>query len=160
MRCILPVPLAALALAGCTAAPAHPGTQAALPPAPQSATIAGQHLEVGAPPLADWWRAFGSGKLDALVRTALAHNEDLATAEANLRQAQEQARAVKGAQGPQVDAGYQAERARVSKALSAPLSDDGTYLYTLHTAQVSVAYPLDLFGAGRNAVRSARAGAE
>ncbi|QKS02270.1 efflux transporter outer membrane subunit [Sphingomonas sp. CL5.1] len=162
---LFPVSLAALLLAGCTIAPAHPGTEAPLPPARVSETIApvtggAQRLEAGAPALAEWWRAFGSAKLDALVRAALAHNEDLATAEANLRQARELASATAGAQGPKVDAGYQAERTRISRALSPPLADNVSYLYTLHTAQVTVAYPLDLFGAGRNAVRSARAAAE
>lgn len=165
MMRLFPVSLAALLLAGCTVAPPHPGTEAPLPPARASQTIApatgaAQRLEAGAPPLAEWWLAFGSAKLDDLVRTALAHNEDLATAEANLRQAREQASATAGAQGPKVDAGYQAERTRISGALSPPLADNVSYLYTLHTAQVTVAYPLDLFGGGRNAVRSARAAAD
>ena len=161
---LLSLPLVVL-VAGCTVSPAHPGTQAALPPPRQSQTIApasgtAQQVDVGAPPLAQWWRAFGSAKLDALVETALAHNEDLATAEANLRQAQEQARATAGGQGPQADLNYQVQRARVSNALQTPLADQSINLYTLHTAQVTVAYPLDLFGEGRNRVRSARAAAE
>lgn len=165
MMRVLSISALAALLAGCTITPAHPGTQVPLPPARASATIepvsgAAQRLEVGAPALDRWWQAFGSAKLDALVQLALAHNEDLATADANLRQAREQARVTSGAQGPQLDASYQAERTRVSNVLSPPLNDQALTLYTLHTAQVTVAYPLDLFGAGRNAVRSARAVAE
>ncbi|MFW2852101.1 efflux transporter outer membrane subunit [Sphingomonas sp. TX0543] len=161
----LSIAACAALLVGCTVSPRHPSTEAALPPARAQETIVSnsgtaQRLDVGAPALADWWRAFGSVKLDALVQIALAHNEDLASADASLRQARELARAAAGAQGPQVDANYQAQRARVSNALQTPLNDQGLNPYTLHTAQVTVAYPLDLFGAGRNAVRSARAAAE
>jgi outer membrane protein TolC len=45
-----------------------------------------------------------------------------------------------------VDAGYQALRNRVSNALSPALTDPNQYLYTLHTAQVSVSYTPDVFG--------------
>jgi NodT family efflux transporter outer membrane factor (OMF) lipoprotein len=116
-------------------------------------------LEAGMPAPVQWWRAFHSAKLDALVAQALARNSDLAAAEATLRQARELARAA-GAQGPQLDASYQAQRARVSQVLATPLADANATLYTLHTAQLSVSYPLDLFGAGRSRSRSARAAAD
>ena len=161
--------LLALGLAGCTVGPRadriRADTSAPLPPvrvaqviAPASASA--QQLD---PTLAvdpSWWRAFGSAQLNALVEQALAHSSDIAAADATLNQAREQASATAGALGPQIDANYQAQRARVSKALSTPLADANDYRYTLHTAQVTVAYPLDLFGGGRNRVRSARAAAE
>jgi NodT family efflux transporter outer membrane factor (OMF) lipoprotein len=137
-----------------------------LPPARVSETVAPkaggvQRLIAGEKPLVGWWRAFHSPKLDLLVTQALAHNEDLASAEAALKQAREQAGATRGEQGLQVDANYQAERVRISRTLANPLSTDpNQYLYSLHTAQVTVAYPLDLFGLGRNKVRSASAAAD
>ncbi|NLS27761.1 Outer membrane protein OprM [Sphingomonas sp. S2M10] len=152
-------------LAGCAVGPHDLSNPVPTPPAQAPGMIApfsgaAQQLVAGAAVVPNWWQGFGSARLDALVAQALAHNNDLAAAEANLRQAQELARAASGSTGPQVDATYQAQRTRISKALSGPLADQNDYLYTLHTAQLSVAYPLDLFGGGRNKVSSARAAAE
>ena len=47
----------------------------------------------------DWWRAFGSSDLDALVDEALRHATDIAVADAALRQARELAGAAGGAGG-------------------------------------------------------------
>ncbi|MBN8807539.1 MAG: efflux transporter outer membrane subunit [Sphingomonas sp.] len=153
-----------LLLAGCATTP-QPHPNLTLPPARTSTTVTppdapAQQLVVGAPVQAAWWHAFGSAKLDALVAQALATNNDIAAADAALRQSRELARAAAGGQGPQLDASYQAQRARVSAALSTPLADPSDYLYTLHTAQLTVAYPLDVFGGGRAKVRSARAAAD
>jgi len=159
-------PLALLALAGCTVGPHASQTDVPLPPPATPAIIApvsgpAQTIVPGGEVGGAWWQAFGSAKLDTLVTRALATNNDIAAAEATLRQAAEQARGVAGSTGPQIDANYQAQRVRISRTLSNPLSfDPNQYVYTLHTAQVTVAYPLDLFGAGRNRVRSARAAAE
>jgi len=153
------------ALSACTVGPQHPSTTVSLSPPVPSAVIApvagpAQQIVPGATVQPDWWTRFGSAKLDALVARALAANNDLANAEAALRQTREQANAATGAGLPQVDASYQAQRVRVSRTFSNPLNDPNQYLYTLHTAQLSVSYPLDLFGGQRNKVRSARAAAE
>lgn len=152
-------------LAGCTVGPHDLTNNVPTPPAQTPGTIApasgaAQQLVAGPAVVPNWWQSFGSAKLDALVARTLAHSNDLAAAEASLRQAQELAKAARGTQAPQVDLGYQAQRTRVSRALSNPLTDQNTYLYSFHTAQLTVAYPVDLFGAGRNQVRSARAAAE
>ncbi len=161
-----PLSLALLGmLAGCTLGPQHPTTTLSLAPALPSFTIApaagpAQQLQSGMEAAPDWWQQFGSPALDALVERALAANNDLASADAALRQAREQAAAASGASLPQIDAGYQAQRIQSSRTLSNPLPDPDTYLYSLHTAQVTVAYPLDIFGGQRSKVRSARAAAE
>jgi NodT family efflux transporter outer membrane factor (OMF) lipoprotein len=157
--------LASMALAGCSMAPQHPVPAIALPPAAPAMTIApasgpAQRTGTDVAVQADWWRGFGSDALDALVDRALRANNDLATADAALRQAREQARATVGGTLPQVDAGYQVQHLQASKAVANPLPDPDIYLYSLHTAQVTVSYPLDLFGQGRNKVASARAAAE
>ncbi len=152
------------AVAGCTVGP-RPDTRASLPPARSPELIApvsapAQQLDPTATVDPYWWRTFGSARLDALVERALARSNDIAAADATLRQASEQASVAVGAQRPQVDASYQAERARVSQIFSNPLNDPTQYSYSLQTAQVTVSYPIDLFGGGRNRVRSARAAAE
>ncbi|MGI4730974.1 MAG: efflux transporter outer membrane subunit [Janthinobacterium lividum] len=156
--------LAAL-LSGCTVGPQHPNTVASLAPpvAFQRLTPASgpaQEVVPGEALRPDWWALFGSAKLDALVTQALAHSEDVAQAEATLRQARETARVTAGAALPQADLNYQAERAKISQELQSPLADQFDTLYTLHTAQLTVSYPLDVFGLQRNRTRSARAQAE
>jgi len=164
-RATVPGLIAALLASACTMGPQHPTTPVALaPPVPASviapASGPAQQIVPGATVQPDWWRLFGSPALDALVDQALKANNDLATADAALRQARETAAATAGASLPQLDASYNAQRIRVSRTLSNPLATDpNQYLYTLHTAQVTVAYPLDLFGAQRSKNRSARAAA-
>lgn len=153
---------APLLLAGCAVGPQHPTTTPSLAPPVASDRIApvsgpAQTIVAGAALKADWWTDFGSMKLDALVDVALAKNEDIALAEATLRQAREIARATAGAALPQADVTYNVEHARVSNALATPLVNPDETLYTLHTTQLSVTYPLDLFGLQRNHTRSARA---
>ncbi|WP_294088434.1 efflux transporter outer membrane subunit [Sphingomonas sp.] len=158
--------LAALALlVGCTVGPRNPGTTVPLPPERPADTIApasgpAQQLVAGTLVERGWWKKFGSAKLNALVDRALAANNDLAAADAALAQTRALARAVKGDFGPQLDAGFNANRTRVSGRLQGPLLDSNILDYTLSTAQLSVSYPLDLFGIGRNQIRSARAQAE
>ncbi|PNB40076.1 metal transporter, partial [Pseudomonas sp. FW305-130] len=77
-----------------------------------------------------------------------------------LRQARELAGAAGGAASPQVDASYQAQRTRVSKALAPAVTDASQYLYSLHTAQVTVSYSPDVFGGTHAKIRSARAAAD
>ena len=163
MRRFLLAPLALVA--GCTLGPRHVETTLSQSPAVAPQTIASaaglaQTVVPGAPTPPAWWTNFESPQLDALVAQALAANTDLASAEATLRQARAQARVVGAGASPQVDASYQYERAHVSNALSSPLADTNDTLYSLHTAQLSVTYPFDLFGAQRSRIRSARAVAE
>lgn len=118
-----------------------------------------QAIAVGAPVPAQWWREFGNDALNALVERSLAANPDIAAADATLRQMQELARAQVGNLLPQVDAGYQATRARTSNTIAPVLADQNVMLYTLHTAQVNLSWSPDIFGGGRAKVRSARAAA-
>lgn len=157
---------AAATLPGCTSlGPNHPTAEVAPPPAEAAETISpasgpAQSIQPGAALDSRWWTRFGSPGLDALVTEALAKNNDLASAEAALRQAREQAKATAGARAPQIDASLESQRTRVSNTLANQLYDPNQYLYTLHTAQLSVSYPLDLFGGLHSRTLSARAQAE
>jgi NodT family efflux transporter outer membrane factor (OMF) lipoprotein len=108
---------------------------------------------------AQWWRAFGSPELDAMVDEALKANPDLKSADAALRQAQDLFKAQQGALFPSVDAGYQAEQAKNSLTNAPPLADNSEF-YSLHTAQLAVSYPIDVFGAVRRGTEAAKAQAE
>ncbi|MDE2434805.1 MAG: efflux transporter outer membrane subunit [Sphingomonadales bacterium] len=138
-----------------TAAGAAPETVLAAPIAPQSGPP--QTVHPGEAVANEWWHAFKSPGMDRLVARALGANSDIAVAAANLKQAHELAAAARGVLFPQVDAGYTVERQRVSGTLASPLQSPTPIVFTLHTAQVNVAYSLDLFGGAAARTRSARA---
>jgi NodT family efflux transporter outer membrane factor (OMF) lipoprotein len=119
-----------------------------------------QDVALGETTPPNWWHAFGCDRLNTLTETALSANEDIKVADASLRQARELAAAAGGALGPQVDASYQFQHARTSASLATPVTDPNQLLYSLHTAQLTVSYPLDIFGGLQSKARSARAAAE
>jgi len=154
-------PLAACAVGPDFHAPAPPASAryAADPDASLAAAAQPQTVHLGADTPRDWWRAFGSARIDALVDEALRANPDLKSADAALRQARELFSAQRGALLPSVDAAYQGQRAKTSASLAPVLADNST-LYSLHTAQVDVSYVLDVFGGVRRATEAAKAQAE
>ena len=104
---------------------------------------------------AQWWSVFQSPKLDELIRGTLVRSPTLASAQASLRQAQENYRVQSGNLAlPKVDGQLGAERERAS-AVSTNVP--GGQLLTVYNAQVSASYDLDLFGGVRRALESAQA---
>ena len=95
-----------------------------------------------------WWSLFRSEPLDAMVRQALAANADLEAAQASLRIAQENVRAQQGAFFPTVGAQFSPTRQSIAPALASPVASGGNP-YTLHTAQLNIAYAPDVFGGNR-----------
>jgi len=141
-------------------APLPPAPGAGAPLAPATGTgLASQAFVVGQTTPRAWWEQFGCGDLNRLVTAALAANDDLAAADAALRSARALAGVAGAGLGPAIDAGYTAQRARTAASLSAPVADGNQLLYSLHTAQVTASYPLDLFGGLHARYRSAQAGA-
>ncbi|MGB9428894.1 MAG: efflux transporter outer membrane subunit [Gammaproteobacteria bacterium] len=136
-----------------TAAP----VAATIPPAQSvSGAVAGaQTLEYGVAVNPEWWKNFGSPALDQLVAESLAHNPDLAAAQATLEQAQYNLKAAKGVFYPQVSLGLGGERNRTSGAASGGIA--GSQLYNLYTGQVSVSYYPDVFGLNRLVTRGEQA---
>lgn len=141
--------------------PARPAQTAYAPATPSAITapdgVAGgtQVLSAGAV-AGEWWHAFGSPALDALIDRALAANTDLAATRAGLRQARELWLAQRGVLFPTVDAGATTNRVKGSQYL-APVPNNSSFTYSLQTAQVNVGYTLDLFGGNRRSVEQARA---
>lgn len=108
----------------------------------------------------DWWRAYGSAKLDALVATALRNSPTLAAAQATLRQAQETYAAQSGSTlYPTVNAKLGASRNQTN---AAALGQNGsaTNVFDLYNAGVAVSYNLDLFGGNRRALEALAAQAD
>jgi NodT family efflux transporter outer membrane factor (OMF) lipoprotein len=108
----------------------------------------------------DWWTRFGSDELDALVAEALHANPSVRAAQAALRQALEITAAQRGAYFPNVQASFDPSRNQNAIGVLAPTLSSGTALFNLYTAQVSVTYVPDVFGANRRQVESLAALAE
>jgi NodT family efflux transporter outer membrane factor (OMF) lipoprotein len=167
------------------AAPANAGfTVQALPEASASAEVHGgepQRFNVGADIPFQWWESFHSSELNTLIERAFKANPTLTAAQAALRQAHELVYAQEGAFYPSFGATYQAERHKIAGNLTndqapgvqgngdnllAPLQDPNNPPYTaplyynFQTAELTVGFVPDVFGANRRQVESVAAQAE
>ncbi len=154
--------LFALCATGCAVGPdyrrpplpeAKAYTRAPIAAAPAGESEA-QHLDRGAKVPKPWWQAFGSPTIDALVEHAFRQNPGLDAARAALRRAEANRAAQYGSYLPAVQADYSASRQREAVGLISPTLESGKARYTLHTAQLSIAYAPDVFGLNRRAVES------
>jgi NodT family efflux transporter outer membrane factor (OMF) lipoprotein len=100
-----------------------------------------------------WWTLFHSEPLDALIDDSIKHNPDVAAAQESLRAAVESVRAQQGQYFPQVSASIDPTRQDVGSVLTSNVSSNAT-LYNLTTAQLSISYTPDLWGANRRSVES------
>ncbi|MDD4881022.1 MAG: efflux transporter outer membrane subunit [Gallionellaceae bacterium] len=158
-------------LAGCAAgpdfqSPAAPGvagyTATALPAQTATAATAlggAQRFVEGAPVDLQWWRQFGSARLDGLVDQALRASPTLEAAEATLRQARLSYEAKAGAtRYPQANAGLGAQRQDTNNAAAG--LPGGERSFNLYHASVAVSYDLDLAGGNRRALEALAAQTE
>ncbi|MGC9194960.1 MAG: efflux transporter outer membrane subunit [Syntrophobacteraceae bacterium] len=155
----------ALLTAGCAVGPnfktpVAPGsagyTHHPLPVKTSSANVHGGDAQVFVQKLdipGQWWKLFGSRPLNDLIAEAIKNNPDLDSARAALREAWENVYAQQGAFFPSIGVGYSATRQEVPGQLGTPTAS-GAYTYSLHTAQVTVGYTPDVFGATRRQVES------
>jgi NodT family efflux transporter outer membrane factor (OMF) lipoprotein len=100
-----------------------------------------------------WWTLFHSEPLNALIDDSIKHNPDVAAAQQALRAAVESVRAQQGQYFPQVTGSVDPTRQQVGSVLSSALASNAT-LYNLTTAQLSISYTPDLWGANRRSVES------
>ncbi|MDD5295377.1 MAG: efflux transporter outer membrane subunit [Rhodocyclaceae bacterium] len=134
--------------------PDAPDVKAYLPAEPRA-----PGLVAGADIPAEWWQSFHSPALDALVRRSLDANPNVEAARAALRIAQESAAAQRGAFWPQASASLAPSRQRIADSLSSPLNAPANP-FSLHTAQLNIAYAPDVFGGNRRQEESLEAQAE
>src|ERR1022692_4081967 len=160
-------------------APANAGyAPAPLPEATASADIHGgeaQRLINDRDIPFEWWELFQSPALNRLVEQAFKANPTVVAAQAALAQAQELVYAQQGFYFPTVSAVYQAERHKIAGNLTndqapgvqgngenllAPLQDPvhvphtAPLYYQFHTAELTVGFVPDVFGANRRQVES------
>ncbi|HUB88697.1 MAG TPA: efflux transporter outer membrane subunit [Dyella sp.] len=112
-----------------------------------------QHFVQGMDIPGQWWTLFHSQPLNGLIDDALKNNPDAAAAQAALKSARENVYAQRGFYWPSVDAGVDPTRQKIAGTLASPASS-GASFYDLTTAQVSVSYAPDIWGANRRAVES------
>ena len=169
-RGLITAGLAALALGGCAVGPnfhtpAPPSvsgyTREPLPATTGAADVAGdaQTFVQNRDLPGQWWTLYQSPALNALVERALKANPDMKAAQAALRAARETYYAQRAALWPTVSAGYNIQRQQANGTLAPPLASNND-LFTLNTAQLSIAYTADVFGGLRRQTESVRAQAE
>ncbi|HEX7130861.1 MAG TPA: efflux transporter outer membrane subunit [Rhodanobacteraceae bacterium] len=99
-----------------------------------------------------WWTTFGNEELDRRVQQALAHSPTIASAQAALREAEENAKAARGSFFPSLDASAGATRQKASGAQFG--GGFSSSPFTLYNAGVSVGYVFDIFGGVRRGVEA------
>jgi NodT family efflux transporter outer membrane factor (OMF) lipoprotein len=100
-----------------------------------------------------WWELFASARLNVTVEQALDNAPSLVAQQAALRAAQFQRNAVAGTLFPQISASGNAARSSSAYGPVAAISNVGT-------AQVNLAYTLDIWGGERRSVEEADAGVD
>jgi multidrug efflux system outer membrane protein len=144
-------------LSGCATAPhyARPET-----PAVPAFKEQGPWITAGTdlPATGEWWHMFGDATLDTLIPRVETGSPSLAAAVARYDQATAQVRRERADLLPSVNAGADAERARVSAGR--PPTAPGAATYSDRSLGASLSYELDLFGRIRNSVRQASASAQ
>ena len=146
-----------LVLTGCAVGPDY---HRPAPPAAQAYTAAAPDIDGGAQHFVrdmdipgQWWTLFHSQPLNGLIDDALKNNPDAAAAQAALKAAWENVHAQRGFYWPSVAASVDPTRQKIAGTLASPASS-GASFYDLTTAQVSVSYTPDIWGANRRAVES------
>jgi NodT family efflux transporter outer membrane factor (OMF) lipoprotein len=110
----------------------------------------------------DWWRLFGSKRLQALTERALKNNADLAAAQAALRIAHANLAVGKAAFFPTITGDFNATRSQFP-VTPPTVGDNGNLVlqesppFNLYTGQVMVSYTPDVFGGVRRNVESLQA---
>ena len=160
----IPLILTLAFLASCTTA----GPDFVPPQAPAVATYAmagdgavpaGIRLAPEARAEADWWKAFGSEDLDALVRQALASSPTLDSANAALARAQALESVQRGGALPKVDATGTVSRERINTA-GFGITGFPSPTINLYSLGSDVSFDLDLFGGQKRRIEQAAAETE
>lgn len=116
--------LSALATTGCAVGPDY-----VRPSMPQAGALTREPLATAGtagPVQRQWWKAFGSPELDALVQEALEHSPTIEAASATLRAARQNVIAQRGFFFPTVQAGYNSTRQNTGESMSPPLNSGAT----------------------------------
>ncbi|KEZ78129.1 efflux transporter outer membrane subunit [Salinisphaera hydrothermalis] len=106
---------------------------------------------------ADWYKVFGSDKLDALIGRAIQHSPTLAAGRARIKAAREVVKENKAALYPQIGVNGGYSRNRVTGAQFGITQSSFTNVFNLYQAQATASYDLDLFGKTRRMIEASNA---
>lgn len=104
-----------------------------------------------------WWAQFGDPVLNELISTALAQNRDLKIAAARVDEFRGQFVSTRSQLFPQVSAGLDAGRQRVSPLAQAALPPGVGTVYNSFDASLPISWEIDVFGRVRRQTEAARA---
>ncbi len=149
--------LAALVLvAGCAVGPNYQRPNVAGVEAPWLAPVAPGEID------AEWWKSLNDPVLNELVDQAIAHNLDIAQAEARLREARANSDAARGKTAPQINATGSANEQQVSANGQLPVNNIPGFArrYSLFDGAFDASWELDLWGGVARSVQAANARAK
>jgi multidrug efflux system outer membrane protein len=154
------VAILALALAGCSLAPAYtpPSLNAATPTAYKEMGPWTPASPADAAPRGDWWRVYNDQTLDGLEQRIETANPDLAAALARYDQARGFAAQARAALVPEIDASASATNNGQSR--HKPLRVGGPNTYDNDIIGGTASYEFDLWGRVRNTVAAGKAEAQ
>ncbi|EUC19564.1 RND efflux system, outer membrane lipoprotein, NodT family, partial [Burkholderia sp. BT03] len=141
-----------LGLGGCLLGPDY-----VRPTVPTPATFRFETTEVAEVANAMWWEQFKDPVLNDLIAAALADNKDVKIAAARVDQFLGQFVTTRSALFPQINAGFEASRQRVSVAGLPTLPAGVNPVFNEFQAPLSAAWEIDFFGKVRRQTESARA---
>ena len=159
-RILTATAFASLALASCAVGPKAP--DATLPPSASGAFVSASTPAVTDEAARDdWWRLYEDPILDGLIGQALAENNELEAAAANLRRVRAALGEARVGRLPSTTLGATGQYGRASAA-TVPGGNGGQPLDESETYDVGldVAYEIDLFGRVGSSIRAARADAD
>lgn len=130
-----------LSVTACSLGPSYRGPDV---PLPQAWSTPGADAQAQAPET-DWWRGFGSARLNDYIAQAQSANDDIGAAIARVREADAQARIAGAALLPSLaaDAGATRERAQ-------PSTGGSLTTFNMFAAGLSASYQLDFWGRNRD----------
>jgi NodT family efflux transporter outer membrane factor (OMF) lipoprotein len=105
----------------------------------------------------EWWTLFKSASLNEMVEQALKANPNVGAAQAALRQAHELYLAQRTSFFPNIQGGVTGDRSEFPAATLTSPTVASSNVYTLFTAQLTLSYTPDIFGATRRAVELTKA---
>ena len=165
-KCALSLLSSSLLLAGCSLAPHYEVPSVSIPAAYKEAvdSAASQDWKTAQPAddqhRGEWWTVFNDPTLNALEQQAIAGNQTLKAAAANLQASRALRQAAQSQWFPKISAGFGPTRQKPSPASQGLDADAHTSTRTLWRAQADVSYEADLFGRISNSVNAAGAGVQ
>jgi multidrug efflux system outer membrane protein len=103
-----------------------------------------------------WWTQFGDAALDKLMDEALAHNEDLESAVARVREAQASLDYARGAQSPTLDLQTKGGRSQQTEVGATPLPRGVDRTNSSYRVSLEAGYEVDLWGKLSSSTAAAR----